>query len=168
MEGVDEKARRWVQGDAVRCRTEDWKADEASIAREGRGILRIGAAVLRWSSLTSARGQHWKCSIETAKTPHDWPISAVELPRQHMYTQVYTAICMSEHTSTKSSVHIAMRFWYYSLSPANRLASHADPFSSYSALLTSTSFSSSGRLANCAAPSQVCLMGSSARDMFSR
>lgn len=53
-DGVEEKARRWVQGEAARWRTEHWKADETSIAREGRGILRIAAAVLRWTSGSGA------------------------------------------------------------------------------------------------------------------
>lgn len=167
-EGVDEKARRCVQGDAVRCRTEHWKADEASIAREGRGILRIGAAVLRWMSLS---GQHWKCSIERRQdaarlSNQRCRTSATRALKLHRRTQA----CIQENTraGTKRDDDVTMIFWHYSFSPANRLANHVDPFSSYSALLTSTSFSSSGRLANCAAPSQVCLIGSSAREMFSR
>ena len=47
-------ARLLVQGEAARWRTEHWKADETSIAREGRGILRIAAAVLRWTSGSGA------------------------------------------------------------------------------------------------------------------
>jgi hypothetical protein len=43
--GVEEKARCEQKGEAVLWRTEDWKAAEASIARDGRGILRIGAAM---------------------------------------------------------------------------------------------------------------------------
>lgn len=65
MEGVVEKAavaaRRCVQGEAVAlCRTDDWKADEASIAREGRGILRIAAAMLRWMSSRNLDGQMFR------------------------------------------------------------------------------------------------------------